>query len=182
MPIRWYAADPANTLPSGSDERPRHARFARRWVAIACVLIAAAGALTAWRIHDETQPCWPVRQLIDFNRAAQDNLKAKTYMPPAGSYDEPRVPSGADYRAWTDGLAQRADRVTTPDLAVHAHRMPDLAREYLHLSNVMNDQISRQPVGQPTQLPPEANDVAKIARQFDTELRALNEACPGGTR
>jgi hypothetical protein len=151
-------------------------------VAIACVLIAAAGALTAWRIHDETQPCWAVRQLIDFNHAAQDDLKAKTYMPPAGSYDEPRVPTDADYRAWTEGLQQRADRVTAPGLATHAHRLPDLAREFLDTSNSVNDQISRQPVGQPTQLPSEAHDVAKIAREFDTELRILDQACPGGSR
>jgi len=28
-------------------------------------------------------------------------------------------------------------------------------------------------------LPPEANDMAKINREFVTELRALDQACPG---
>jgi hypothetical protein len=182
MPIRGYQSDPADTLTSVSRDHARSRRFARRWVAIACVLIASIGAVTAWRIHDESQPCWAVRQLIDFNHAAQDDLKAKTYWPPAGSYDEPRVPSPADYRAWADGLRQRADRVTTPDLSVPAHRLADLAREFLDTSNSVNDQISKQPAGSPTHLPPQAQDVAKIAQQFDTELHALNAACPAAPR
>jgi len=158
--------------------RPRTMRLTRHWVAVACVLIAAAGGAAAWRIHEQAQPCWAVRQLVDFNRTAQDGLKAKTYFPPAGSYDEPRVPTDADYRAWADGLRQRADRVTEPGLAAHAHRAADLAREFLDVSKVANDKIAQQPVGE-SHLPPEANDMAKINREFVTELRALDQACPG---
>jgi hypothetical protein len=76
----------------------------RRLLLVVCLVIAAAGAITAWRMHSQAQPCWAVQQLIDFNRTSQESLKAKTYLPPAGSYDEPRVPTDADYQAWIEGI------------------------------------------------------------------------------
>jgi hypothetical protein len=117
-----------------------------------------------------------VRQLIDFNRASQDSLKAKTYLPPAGSYDEPRVPTQADYRAWVDGMQQRADRVKTPGLAAHAHRLADLAGDFLSGVDTMYAQLHQEP--QPIHVLPAGKDVARIEREFGDEMRALNQACP----
>ena len=68
--------------------------------------------------------------------------------------------------------------MTEPALVAHAHRLPDLARRFLSASEVMNDQISQQPVGPPTHLPPAAKDVEELDREFIAELRALNHACP----
>jgi hypothetical protein len=178
MPIQRYRRDPADCLAIVSHDRSRRARLTRCWVAVACVLIATAGTAAAWRIHEQAQPCWAVRQLIDSNRTTQDGLKAKTYFPPAGSFDEPKVPTDADYRAWADGLRQRADRVTAPGLAGHAHRAADLAREFLDESKVVNDKTAQQPMGE-SRPPPEVNDLANINREFVTELRALDQACPG---
>lgn len=161
-----------------SQTRSRVQVLTRRWIAAVCVMAAAGATVVLWRIDEQTQPCHTVRALIDFNRTTQDSLKAKTYMPPAGSYDEPKVPTEADYRAWTDGMQQRADRVTDSGLAVHAHRLAELAREYLSANTLMNTQLNQQPVGEPSHGPPAAKEVVKTNREFTAELRALNQACP----
>jgi hypothetical protein len=180
--LRPLTAPHTARLATVSDDHPRKSRLARRWLAAVCVAVATAGGYTAWQIHVRAQPCWAVRQLIDFNRGAQDDLNAKTYMPPAGSYDEPRVPTEADYRAWTDGLQERADKVTAPGLAAHATRIPELARAFLEENKAANDQMRRQPISQQTHVPPAANDMVSTNREFVAQLRALNQACPGGTR
>ncbi|HEY9303104.1 MAG TPA: hypothetical protein VIO95_02295 [Mycobacterium sp.] len=114
--------------------------------------------------------------MIDFNRTTQASLKAKTYMPPAGSYDEPRVPTTADYQAWVDGMQQRADRVKPAVLSAHAHRLADLTREFLSAMNNVNAQLEQEP--EPIHVPPAAKDVAKIEHEYDDEMRAINQACP----
>jgi hypothetical protein len=85
---------------SVAHKRSRVQALTRRWIAAVCVMAAAGATIVLWRIDEQTQPCRPVRALIDYNRATQDSLKAKTYFPLAGSYDEPKVPTDADYRAW----------------------------------------------------------------------------------
>jgi hypothetical protein len=141
------------------------------------MVIAAAGTFTTWRIHSHPPACRPVRALIDFNRTTQASLKAKTYLPPAGSYDEPRVPTDADYHAWTDGMQQRADRVTAPGLSAHAHRAAELTREFLTTTKQMNAELDKQGPLAP-QLPPSAKAMARIERDFGDEMRALQDACP----
>lgn len=152
----------------------------RRLLLVVCVVIATAGAFTAWRMHSQAQPCWTVRQLIEFNHTSQESLKAKTYLPPAGSYDEPRVPTDADYQAWIEGLRQRADRVKEPSLAAHGRRLADLARDFLTGMNTVNAQLDQEP--EPIHVPPAAKDVARIEHEFDDTLRALDKACPAGHR
>ena len=149
----------------------------RRWLLALCVVIAAAGIVGAWRIHSHPPPCRAVRALIDFNRTTQASLKANTYLPPAGSYDEPRVPADADYRAWIDGMRQRANQVKTPSLAAHAHRAAELASQSRTVWKQVGAELDAQ---QPftSQLPPSMKAYATINREFTDEMRTLEEACP----
>lgn len=151
----------------------------RRWVlAVLCVVGAAAAMVVAWRVDENAQPCWTVRQLIDYNRDAQAALKAKTHFAAAGVQgDEDRFPTEADYQAWLDGLRQHADRVTAPGLSEHAHREAQLARQYLAVRKQVNDDMSKQPMLDP-QLPPSAKTAATINRDFDSEEHYLAQACP----
>jgi hypothetical protein len=48
--------------------------------------------------------------------------------------------------------------VTNPALAAHAHRLADLAREFLDESKVVNDKTAQQPVGE-SHPRPEVNDL-----------------------
>lgn len=50
-----------------------------------CVAAAAAGLVVVWRIIERAQPCWGVRQFINFNRDMQASLKAKTRFAPRGA-------------------------------------------------------------------------------------------------
>jgi hypothetical protein len=96
----------------------------RRWVLVmVCVVTAAVAMVVAWRADENAQPCWTVRQFIEYNDDAQASLKAKTHFAAAGVQgEEDTVPFAADYQAWLDGLQQRADGVTAPGLSEHAHR------------------------------------------------------------
>jgi hypothetical protein len=157
--------------------RPRGRVLARGLIAALCVTVAAAGGVTAWHSHFRPPPCRAVRQFVDFNTATQASLKDKTYFPPAGSYDEPRVPSAADYRAWLDGLQRHADRITTPDLSAHAQRATQYARDFMADIERANAEIGRQDPLK-TQLPPAAKTAAEDQRKFGAELAALVHACP----
>lgn len=155
----------------------RTRRTARRLLTIWCAAVAAAGLFVAWRIDERAQPCWSVRQFIDFNRDMQASLKAKTRFAPPGSYEQNSVPADADYQAWLDGLQRRADQVTAPGLSGHAQRAAALAREFIEDANQMNDDLGKQDPLK-AQLPPSAKAVARVNQEFGDEMAALARACP----
>jgi hypothetical protein len=149
----------------------------RRWVAASCVAAAAVGMFVAWRIDEQARPCQTVRAFIDFNRSSQASLRVKTHFAPAGSYEQDSVPTDADYRAWLDGLQQRADRVTAPGLSAHAHRAAELARQFLAETNKANAELGKQDPLKP-EVPPSAKAAGTINREFGDEMGALEHACP----
>ncbi|MCV7313830.1 hypothetical protein H7J89_24905 [Mycobacterium paraffinicum] len=146
-------------------------------LAISCVAVAAAGLFVAWRIDERAQPCWSVRQFIDFNRDMQASMKAKTRFAPPGSYEQNSVPADADYQAWLDGLQRRANEVTAPGLSAHAQRAAALAREFMNDANQMNDDLGRQDPLK-AELPPSAKAVARVNQEFGNEMATLAHACP----
>ncbi|GAB4909728.1 hypothetical protein MAHJHV30_26900 [Mycobacterium avium subsp. hominissuis] len=165
------------TLRRTRSQRLGSRRNARLLLAAVCVAAAAAGGVVAWRIHERTQPCWPVRQFVAFNRDAQASLKAKTRWAAPGSYEQDSVPSAADYQAWLDGLQQRADQVSTPGLSAHTQHAAALAREFMRTANQMNDELSGEDPLRPT-TPPSAKTAARINHEFVDELAFLGRACP----
>ncbi len=150
----------------------------RRWAAAVCAVTAAAGMFIAWRIDEQAQPCQTVRALIDFNRTTQASLKAKTHFAPAGSYEGESVPTDADYQAWIEGMQQHANQVTAPGLAAHAHQAAELARQFMRDMNWANVEMGKQDPLK-ADLPPPAKVAARINREFDDEMGALEHACPG---
>jgi hypothetical protein len=153
-------------------------RRASRWVqTLWCVAAAAGGLVVAWRIDERAQPCWSVRQFIDFNRNMQASLKAKTRFAPPGSYEQDSIPTAADYQAWLDGPQQRANQVTAPGLSAHAQRAAMLAREFMKDADQMNDDLGNQDPLNP-RLPPSAKAAAGVNQEFGAEMAALAGACP----
>ncbi|OOK65269.1 hypothetical protein BZL29_7780 [Mycobacterium kansasii] len=146
-------------------------------LAMVYVAVAAAGLVVAWRIDERAQPCWSVRQFIEFNRDAQASLKAKTRFAPAGSYEQDSVPAAADYQAWLDGLQQHANQVKAPGLSAHAQRAAALAREFMKDVDQMNAELSKQDPLKP-HLPPSAQAAGQVDREFGDEMAALTRACP----
>jgi hypothetical protein len=150
----------------------------RRVLVFICAVAAAAAMVVAWRVDEKAQPCWTVRQFIDYNRDARASLKAKTHFAPAGVQgEEDTVPTDADYQAWLQGLQQHADRVTAPGLSEHAHRAAQLARQFMTVMNQANDEIEKQDFLHP-HLPPSAKTAATINREFGAEISTLEHACP----
>jgi hypothetical protein len=150
----------------------------RRVLVFICAVAAAAAMVVAWRVDEKAQPCWTVRQFIDYNRDAQAALKAKTHFAAAGVQgEEDTVPTDADYQAWLDGLQQHADRVTAPGLSEHAHRAAQLAHQFMAVMKQTNEELSKQDFLHP-QLPPSAKTAGTINREFDTEISTLDHACP----
>jgi hypothetical protein len=150
----------------------------RRVLVFICAVAAAAAMVVAWRADEKAQPCWTVRQFIDYNRDAQAALKAKTHFAAAGVQgEEDTVPTDADYQAWLDGLQQHADRVTAPGLSEHAHRAAQLAHQFMAVMKQTNEELSKQDLLHP-QLPPSAKTAGTINREFDTEISTLDHACP----
>jgi hypothetical protein len=134
--------------------------------------------VVAWHVDEKAQPCWTVRQFIDYDRDAQASLKAKTHFAPAGVQgEEDTVPTDADYQAWLEGLQQHADRVTAPGLSEHAHRAAQLARQFMTVMNQANDEIEKQDFLHP-HLPPSAKTAATINREYGAEISTLEHACP----
>lgn len=146
-------------------------------LALLCVAAAAGGLVVALRIDERAQPCWRVRQFIEFNRDTQASLKAKTRFAPPGSYEPDSVPAAADYQAWLDGLQQRANQVTAPELSAHAQRAAALAREFMKDANQMNDELDKQDRLRP-QLPPSAKAAGQVNHEFGDEMAILARACP----
>ncbi|MGE2817943.1 hypothetical protein ACQI5H_22780 [Mycobacterium heidelbergense] len=118
-----------------------------------------------------------MRQFIEFNRNTQASLKAKTRFAPPGSYGQDSVPTAADYQAWLDGLQQRANEVTAPELSAHAQRAAALAREFMKDANQMNDELGKQDPLNP-RLPPTAKAAAQVNHEFGDEMATLARACP----
>lgn len=152
-------------------------RVARGLLALVCVAAAAAGVVVAWRIDERAQPCWRVKQFIEFNRDTQASLKAKTRFAPPGSYEPDSVPAASDHQAWLDGLQQRANQVTAPELSVHAQRAAALAREFMNDVDKANDELDKQDPLKP-QLPPSAKAAGRVNHEFGDELATLARACP----
>lgn len=160
-----------------ADNSLRRRRAARGLLALLCVVTVAGGLVVAWRIDERAQPCWRVRQLLEFNRNSMASLKAKTRLAPAGSYEPDSAPDRADYQAWLDGLQQRANEVTAPGLSAHAQRAAALAREFMQDINQMQDELRKQDPLKPT-LPPLAKTAGQVNHEFGDELAALARACP----
>ena len=149
-----------------------------RWAVAVCVVTAAAGMFVAWRIDEQAQPGQTVRALIDFNRTTQASSKAKTHFAPVGSHEGESVPTDADYQAWIEGMQQHANQVTAPGLAAHAHRAAEPAREFMRDMNQANEEMGKQDPLK-ADLPPAAKVAARINREYDDEMGALEHACPG---
>ena len=151
----------------------------RRTVAIAVgTIIAATYMAVAWHVDQRAQPCWTVHRLIDFNDSAQASLKAKTHFAAAGSYEEDRLPTDADYQAWIDGMQRYADRVTAPGVSEHAHKAAALAAQLPAIRARFAAQTAQQKPGDPTGNVPAAREFAELNRNFNEEFAALKQACP----
>jgi hypothetical protein len=144
----------------------------RWWPAIGVAAIAAVALLLSYTVFDgPSEECRPVKDLMDFNRAQAEHIASKTG-------DEQGLPSAADdtaYQAWADGLAERAKKVTSPDLARTGTAVANLANEFVGKLPVLRAQTESRAPGAPA--PPVAYDMMLLNAQISDKLGELSKAC-----
>ena len=118
----------ANREPSDTDTVPA-VRLDRRWVIAIVLAIGVAGALALSQtlLKRPSEECRPVIDLLEFNKSQAALISIKVRR--GGT-----VPSAAEetaYVAWADGLAERAGKVTSPQLAAQAVELASLANQFV---------------------------------------------------
>ena len=143
----------------------------KRWrFTIAAVVIAVVAALVYqfWyrRVPAE---CKPVQELLSFNSAQSKVIDEKTK-------DDQGLPNPdqlAAYTAWADGLADRAGKVTAPNLAQPAVELATLANKFVGKLKV----ISSTPHAPGAPPPPEYYELTIINEQINDDFGQLKKAC-----
>ena len=86
----------------------------RWWAAIGVAVVAVVALVLSYTVFDRpSEECRPVKDLLDFNRSQAEHMASKT----GDEHGIPTVADDAAYQVWADGLAERAQKVTSPDLA-----------------------------------------------------------------
>jgi len=147
-------------------------KLARRWLLTICVAVVAAVALvySTW-FDGPSEECRPVKDLLDFSRSQAEHMSSKTG-------DEHGIPSVADdaaYQVWADGLAERAQKVTSPDLAQKSATVAKLANEFVGQLPVVRAQAQSRAPGAPA--PPAAFEMAALNARISNNLEELAKAC-----
>ena len=143
------------------------------------VLIAILLGTGIWWVFfrgPSSSDCAPVRELLSFNKTQIEALNAKTHVPEAGSYEAATEPSGLDYRDWSDGLADRAAKVTAPDLAGPARDAAQTADRLVRARLDYDAQSARTAPG--ATAPAAAMVVTAFNDQFEAQVRQLATTCP----
>ena len=145
----------------------------RWWVAIGIVAIAAValGLSQTGLLGRSSEECRPVNDLLDFNRSQAEHIESK--------FDDAEgVPSAAEdtaYQAWADGLAERAGRVTAPELAGTSTQVAYLANEFVAKLPEVRAQASARAPGAPA--PPAVFEAMALNTQIVDKLAELSDAC-----
>jgi len=144
----------------------------RWWVAIGVVVVAVVALVLRYTVFDRpSEACRPVKDLLDFNRSQGEHIASKTG-------DEQGLPTAAEdaaYQAWADGLAERAQKVTAPDLARTATTVASLANDFVGKLPVVRAQAAARAPGAPA--PPAAYEMMALNARISENFDQLAKAC-----
>ncbi len=163
----------ANREPSDTDTVPA-VRLDRRWVIAIVLAIGVAGALAlsqTW-LKRPSEECRPVIDLLDFNTSQAALISAKS------DDEQSTVPSAAEetaYVAWADGLAERAGKVTSPQLAAQAVELASLANQFVARLPVLRAATEARAPGAPA--PPVTYEMSALNDRITNDIAELTKAC-----
>jgi hypothetical protein len=148
-------------------------KFARPWwVAIGVAVVVAVALVLSYTVFDRpSEECRPVKDLLDFNHAQAEHIASKT----GGEQGLPTVADDAAYQAWADGMAERAKKVSSPDLARMGTTVANLANEFVGKLPVLRAQTESRAPGAPA--PPVAYEMAALNARISANLDELSKAC-----
>jgi hypothetical protein len=142
------------------------------------VLVAIAVAAGVWWLFfrgPSSAQCAPVQELLAFNKTQIDAMNAKTHIPAPGSHEAATEPSALDYQAWADGLADRAAKVTSPELSGQATELAQTADRLVRARIDFDAQSAHTAPGAPA--PPAAMAVAAFNDEFEARVKQLATTC-----
>ena len=145
-------------------------------VVVAVAVLVGTGIWWMFFRGPSSADCAPVRELLSFNKTEIDALNAKTHVPDPGSHEAATDPSELDYRAWVDGLTDRAAKVTAGDLAGQAREMAQTANRLVRARLDFDAQSAHTAPG--AVAPASAMVVTAFNDQFEAEVRQLATTCP----
>ncbi|MGB3482570.1 MAG: hypothetical protein WBB07_10205 [Mycobacterium sp.] len=144
----------------------------RWWIALACVVVAVTALVISETVLNRTsEACRPVVDLLEFNQAQADQIAQHT----DDSAELPTVADDVAYQQWADGMAQRAQAVTDPDLAGSAIRAADLAAQFVAKLPSLRAEADAYTPGAPT--PALVHEMNFLNARLSQEITELNNAC-----
>jgi hypothetical protein len=144
----------------------------RWWLAIAVAVVAVGALVLRYTVFaGPSEECRPVKDLLDFNRSQGEQIASKT----GDAQGIPTVAEESAYQAWADGMAERAQKVTSPDLARTATTVASLANEFVGKLSVVRAQADSRAPGAPA--PPAVYEMAALNARISNSLEELAKAC-----
>jgi len=144
----------------------------RWWVAIAVAVVAVAALVLRYTVFaGPSEECRPVKDLLDFNRSQGAQIASKT----GDAKGIPTVAEEAAYQAWADGMAERAQKVSSPDLARTATTVATLANDFVGKLALARSQTDSRAPGAPA--PPAVYEMAALNARISNGLDELAKAC-----
>ena len=165
---RQLVGDPGTIYTLG-DDMNRNRWILTVFIALLVIWVGVWG--TFFRGHSPND-CKPVVEMLEFNDA-QGKLIAEKTGDETGS-----VPSFSEilaYQQWADGLTERAQQVTNPELLAQAVQLADLSTQFVaKLPSVRAASENRAP-GAPA--PPVAFEMSVLNDRITAQTEALAKAC-----
>ena len=144
----------------------------RWWVAIVVVVVVAVALVSNTVFNRPSEECKPVLALLEFNSSQSELIASKA------SDTDPAVPTVAEdvaYQQWADGLAQRAEQVTEPNLANTAVQVADAASKFVAKLPRMRDESQNHAPG--ALAPPVMFEMTILNQHITDGLKELADAC-----
>ncbi|MGB8407383.1 MAG: hypothetical protein WCE30_25310 [Mycobacterium sp.] len=147
----------------------------RSWKIGIAVALAVVVGLLVWqtKFRGPTPECQPVLDILSYNKSQAQFIDSKT---DKNSNGIPTISQETAYRAWADGLAERAQKVNRGDLAVRAVQLATLSSDFVGKLDELRIAMQGRAPGAPA--PAEFYQANFISSQIDDQIAELKKACP----
>jgi hypothetical protein len=146
----------------------------RWWLAIAVVVVALVAFVLSETVFGRTsEACKPVVEMLEYNSEQGRLIASKT-----DDSDNAALPSVAEdtvYQQWADGMAQRAERVSDPNLANTAIQVADLTSQFVTKLPAARAAAQSRAPGAPA--PPVVFEMSVLNQRIEEGLGQLAKAC-----
>jgi hypothetical protein len=145
----------------------------RWWLAIAVVVVAVVAFVLSETVFGRpSEDCKPVVEMLEYNSEQGRLIASKT------DSEDTAIPSVAEdavYQQWSDGMAQRAERVTEPNLANTAIQVADLTAQFVAKLPAARAAAQNRAPGAPA--PPVVFEMSVLNQRITEGLDELANAC-----